>query len=244
MDLRNRKVAVVGLGESGMAASLLLKEKGAIVFATDSSMSDELNSRAKNLKTKGIFVEIGRHTPSFIEDAEFVVVSPGIHDTSPAVTMAREASISIVSEIELAYWFCKSPIIAVTGTNAKSTIVTLIGLMLKASGKDAVVRGNIGDAFCGGLSNMSEESVAVLEVSSFQLTKIRDFRPRVACITNISQNHFDWHIGFDDYFGAKKNIYRNQKKDDFIYSMQMMIGCWPYRKKFLPSRTFLAYTGG
>lgn len=215
MELRGKRVTVVGIGVSGKATSLLLRQKRALVYATDSGYSDQLKATAQELKKSGVFVEIGRHTEAFIRDSDLVVVSPGVTDSSPAIVMANESSIPIVSEIELASWFCRAPIIAVTGTNGKSTIVTLIGLMLKASGKRPAVCGNIGEAFCGKVLDISSEEIAVVETSSFQLKRIKTLRPKAAAITNITQNHFDWHADFREYLDSKKNIYKNQKEDDF-----------------------------
>ncbi|NQT95135.1 MAG: UDP-N-acetylmuramoyl-L-alanine--D-glutamate ligase [Candidatus Omnitrophica bacterium] len=216
MELNDKKVTVVGLGISGRAASLLLREKGAVVYATDSSISDELKATKSELEEKGISVELEKYTEEFIKVAELMVVSPGVKDDSPLIQAARANSIPVISEIELGYLSCKAPIIAVTGTNGKTTTVTLIDLMLKASGKDSLLCGNIGEAFCEEAADTTNEQVVVLEVSSFQLKRIRDFRPKVACITNITQNHFDWHPDFKDYFDSKKNIYKNQKEDDFV----------------------------
>lgn len=215
MELKGKKVGVIGLGVSGKAASILLRQKGAEVYATDSGDSDELKATALKLRESGIFVEIGGHTEAFVKGCHLVVVSPGVADTSPAIAMARADSIPIVSEIEIASWFCKAPIIAVTGTNGKSTVVTLIGLMLKASGENPVVCGNIGEAFSDKVREIFSEDTAVVEVSSFQLKRIKSFRPQAAAIMNITQNHFDSHSDFKEYFDCKKNIYKNQKEDDF-----------------------------
>lgn len=215
MELERKRVTVVGIGVTGKAASILLRRKGTLVYATDSGCSDELKAAAQELKKLGVFVEIGKHTEAFIRGSDLVVVSPGVTDSSPAIVMANTNSIPIVSEIELASWFCRAPMIAVTGTNGKSTVVTLIGLMLKASGKNPVVCGNIGEAFCNMVDDISSEDIAVVEVSSFQLKRIRNLRPRVAAITNIAQNHFDWHADFREYLECKMNIYKNQKEDDF-----------------------------
>lgn len=215
MELKDKKVTVAGLGISGKAASILLRQKQALVYATDSGCSDELKAAAEELKSAGVLVEIGRHTEAFIKNSDLMVVSPGVADCSPAIAMANKDSIPIISEIELASWFCRAPIIAVTGTNGKSTVVTLIGLMLKASRKEPVVCGNIGEAFCSRVLDIPSGETAVLEVSSFQLKRIKSFRPRIAAITNVTQNHFDWHLDFEEYFSSKRNIYKNQKENDF-----------------------------
>ena len=206
---------VVGLGISGVEVSLLLKEKGAQVYCTDSNTSQELLQIAKRLKAKDIRVELGGHAQDLVEGSDILVVSPGVKDDSAIINIAKKKSIPVISEIEVASWLCRGPIIAVTGTNGKSTVVTLIGFMLKNAGKNPIVCGNIGKAFSGEVSDMVQDQPVVLEVSSFQLKRIDRFKPKIALITNITQNHFDWHGDFIDYFGSKKNIYKNQDLDDF-----------------------------
>ncbi|MFH1868651.1 MAG: UDP-N-acetylmuramoyl-L-alanine--D-glutamate ligase [Candidatus Omnitrophota bacterium] len=215
MDVKGKKITVVGLGISGKAAAILLKQKGAEVYATDSSSSDNTKAISEELKRAGISVETGRHTEDFIKGSELVVVSPGVMDSSDALRFADKNSMPVVSEIELASWFCKAPIIAVTGTNGKTTTATLIGLFLKAEGKESVVCGNIGEAFCEKVNDIRSDQIAVVEVSSFQLKRINSFRPKAAVITNITQNHFDWHVDFKEYFDSKKNIYKNQRVEDY-----------------------------
>lgn len=215
MILENKKVTVVGLGISGKAASILLKEKGAYVYAIDSDRSDKLKRISSELKSKGIDVSLGSYDEEVIKKSDLMVVSPSIKDDSALLKFAKNTSMPIVSEIELASWFCKAPIVAVTGTNGKSTIVTLIGKMLNESGKSAIVCGNIGDAFSGNVADIREDQVIVLEVSSFQLKRIDTFKPKISLITNITQNHFDWHSDFKDYFDSKKRIFKNQSKGDY-----------------------------
>jgi UDP-N-acetylmuramoylalanine--D-glutamate ligase len=215
MILKGKKIVVVGIGISGRAASLLLKKQGAFVYATDSRVTQELSHVAGELEAEGIRVELGKYTPDLVTAADLIVVSPGVKDDSDILNIAEKKSIPIISEIELASWFCKGPIIAVTGTNGKSTIVTLTGLMLKASGKGPVVCGNIGKVFSGAVFDIREGQPAVVEVSSFQLKRIDKFKPKIALIANITQNHFDWHGNFIDYFASKKNIYKNQDSSDF-----------------------------
>jgi len=214
--IKDKKIIVIGLGISGRAASLLLKSEGAIVRAIDSSVSDQLEATAKELIDAGIDVELGKDIDESIKDSDLLVVSPAVKDDSAIIKTAQEYSVPVISEIELGYYFCKAPIVAVTGTNGKSTIVTLIDLLLKSSGKNSILCGNIGEAFCGKLDQVRQEDTVVLEVSSFQLKRILDFKPKVACITNISQNHLDWHLDFDEYFNSKKRIYENQSDEDFL----------------------------
>ncbi len=215
MDIKDKNVTVVGLGISGKAASVLLSKKGAHVYATDANNSEGLRKTASQLRKKGIRVDLGLCRKSIVESSDMLVVSPGVRDSAEPLTIARSLSIPVVGEIELASWFSKADIIAVTGTNGKSTIVTLIGLMLKASGKDPLVCGNIGKAFSGLVLSVKKHQPIILETSSFQLKSIDRFRPRISLISNITGNHLDMHSDFNDYFSAKKNIYKNQGENDF-----------------------------
>ncbi|MBI3991098.1 MAG: UDP-N-acetylmuramoyl-L-alanine--D-glutamate ligase [Candidatus Omnitrophica bacterium] len=229
--LKSRKVTVVGLGKSGWASALLLKEKGARVKVTDAASTDDVLSRADELRKMGIDVETGGHTHSFVHRQDLVVTSPGVPDGSLPLRVAAEEHIPVWSEIELGYRFCKVPIIAVTGTNGKSTVTTLIGEMLRESGIEPLVCGNIGKPFCSSLKEMSPvrngaprrdisngiggSTVVVLEVSSFQLEHIVSFRPRVSVILNISRNHLNRHKDFGAYVEAKSRILLNQKDGDW-----------------------------
>src|SRR3989338_3886276 len=214
-DFKDKKVTVVGLARSGMAAALLLNKKGAEVYATDCGDSAGLRKNAGLLRKKGIRVEIGVHTRGSVKGKDLIVISPGIPENSSILKWAAEERVPVIGEIELGYLCCDAPIVAVTGTNGKSTTTTLIGKILKKGGKSAVVCGNIGNPFCGEISKVKKNSVVVLEVSSFQLETIRKFRPYVAVVLNISQNHFDRHPDLKSYIKAKSRIFENQKTSDW-----------------------------
>ncbi|MBN1405128.1 MAG: UDP-N-acetylmuramoyl-L-alanine--D-glutamate ligase, partial [Candidatus Omnitrophica bacterium] len=216
MELKNKKVTVAGIGESGKSAALFLKEQGAEVYVTDCGSSLELNDSAKELKSAGISVEIGRHSRNFIEGASLLVVSPGVPKGAAPIKWAEEAGIEIIGEIELAFRFCKGKVIAVTGTNGKSTTVNLITAILTNAGRDVILCGNIGDAFCRYINKISKDTMVVLEVSSFQLEYITTFKPYISIILNISQNHLDRHRDMDEYSGAKRKIYQYQDENDFV----------------------------
>ena len=216
MDLKGRKVTVIGLGNSGLNAALLLHEVGAEVRVTDSSAMDKLKSTANSLIDKGIDVETGTHTRRYVEGSDLVVVSPGIDETSRALRWAAELGIPVISELELGFNYCRGKIIAITGTNGKSTVVTLIGEMLKAGGKDAVVCGNIGNSLCGEMARIKEDTWAVIEVSSFQLERIKYFKPMIAVVLNITDDHLDRYKTFDDYYREKLKIFANQDKHDIL----------------------------
>ncbi len=214
-SFKGKKVTVVGLAKSGMAAAFLLKKLGAKVWATDSGDSQKLKEAKGFLEWKRIKVEVGGHTPGFVAGKDLIVISPGVPEDSQVLKWAAKHKVPVIGEIELGYLCCKAPIVTVTGTNGKSTTTTLIGEILKKGGKRAVVCGNIGNPFCGEIAKVKKNSVVVLEASSFQLESIKTFRPHVAVVLNISQNHFDRHPDLRAYIAAKARVFENQGKDDW-----------------------------
>ena len=216
MELSGKKVTVVGLGKSGVAASRLLVAKGAKVSATDAQEDDSLRRSAQSLKREGISVELGKHTKRWIEGRDLIVTSPGVPPTSLPLQWAREEKIPVMSEIELGSFFCKGKVIAITGSNGKSTTVTLLGKILEEGGEKAFVCGNIGEPFCKVVPKVKEKDWVILEVSSFQLEQCYTFRPKVAIFLNLSPNHLDRHPSFEAYLLAKRRITRSQTENDFL----------------------------
>ena len=213
---KGRKVTIVGLARSGLSCANLLHALGARVSITDSSAAGPaLENRAK-LASPDIAVELGRHTPEFIAGRDLVVISPGVPDTAQPIRWAMEQKIPVVSEVEVAWQVCPCPVVAVTGSNGKTTVTTLIGKVINASGRRAVVCGNIGNPFSGEVSGLGEHDYVVLEISSFQLEHIVAFRPHVAIVTNLNPNHLDRYPGMQEYSDAKKRITLNQQQDDFL----------------------------
>ena len=216
-----RKVIVVGLGKSGMAAARILAGQGDIVFITE--IKDNIATRASldlliaDGAVKRCNAEIGCHSKKLIEDSEWMIISPGVRNDSLPVKLAEEKGIPIINELELGYSLCPAPIIAVTGTSGKTTVTTLIGEMLKRSGRDVVVCGNIGNPLSGELKRIRDNSVVVLEVSSFQLERIKNFKPKISVILNISENHLDRHEDMDEYIALKARIFSNQDESDFVF---------------------------
>jgi UDP-N-acetylmuramoylalanine--D-glutamate ligase len=213
--LKGRRVTVIGLGKTGISSAVFLKGRGYSVRVSESAKGADFKDSLSLLKKYGIRHETGGHTRDFIKESDFVVTSPGVRLDSKAILWAMEENIKIISEIELAYKFCPAPIIAVTGTNGKSTVTTLIGKILTGAGKPAVVCGNIGIPFIEKIPSIKKEDIVVLEVSSFQLMFIEDFKAHIAILLNISQNHLDWHKDMANYINAKSNIFKNQTGDDF-----------------------------
>ncbi|MCX5680580.1 MAG: UDP-N-acetylmuramoyl-L-alanine--D-glutamate ligase [Candidatus Omnitrophica bacterium] len=216
MDLKGKKVSVIGLGNSGSSAAMLAADFGAEVWATDAGDSPALREVEKRLRAKGIKVEIGIHTEDYIKTSDLVVVSPGVEETSLALKWAKKHGITVIGEMEFGYRFCKGRIIAITGTNGKSTVTALIGQILKDGGFDTVVCGNIGNSLSGEIDRIKEDTWVVLEVSSFQLETIVDFKPHIAVILNITDDHMDRYSKFSDYFAEKMKVFKNQDKDDHL----------------------------
>ena len=209
-------MTVVGLGNSGVNACLLLSDYRAFVKATDANDDPATQAAKKDLESKGVKVEIGKHTEDFIKGSDLIVVSPGVEDSSPAIRWAIRHKIPMISEMELGYRFCRGRIIAITGTNGKSTVTALIGAMLKDGGRDTVVCGNIGNSLCGEISRIKSDTWVVLEVSSFQLEKTELFNPAIAIILNIRDDHMDRYKKKEDYFNEKLKIFSNQGRNDTL----------------------------
>lgn len=216
MVVKDRKITVVGLGNSGINAVRLLAEHGALVRATDAKDSPEIRKSLMPFEKDGIEIELGRHTKGFVGDSDLVVVSPGVEDSSPPVRWATELGIPVISEMELGSRFCRGRIIAITGTNGKSTVTTLIGDILKTAGFDTCVCGNIGNSLCGEIPRISSDTWVVMEASSFQLERITGFKPHIALILNITDDHLDRYVNFDGYFREKMKIFSNQSSDDLL----------------------------
>jgi UDP-N-acetylmuramoylalanine--D-glutamate ligase len=212
---KHKKITVVGLARSGLACANLLYDVGAKVSVTDNQDSDSIRFNASQLKSKNIKVEIGRHSQEFIRSRDLVIVSPGVPDTALPIVWAREFKIPVISEIELAWILCPATVIAVTGSNGKTTVTTLIGKILEADGKKVFILGNIGDPFCGEVQKLQAGDFVSLEVSSFQLETIQEFKPKISVILNFSCNHLDRYRDMQEYLEAKKRIFMNQDKSDY-----------------------------
>ncbi len=214
MDLNGKRVLVVGLGKSGVASALFLKAHGARVTVSDTKTGDELHSEIPVLLDHGITVETGGHGERTFRGQDLIVVSPGIPLDAPALVQARALGGSVIGEIELAAQFLRGPIVAITGSNGKTTTTTLTGEIMTAGGFPALVGGNIGTPAIALAERATPESVIVLEVSSFQLETIHSFRPKVAVILNVTPDHLDRHRTFEAYVDAKARILENQQSTD------------------------------
>ncbi len=218
---KNMKVLVIGLGLSGIAASRSLLKRGAQVMAIDSANSDDIRARADEIIKAGGTALIGVEKPESIRDFDLVVVSPGVPPNAPALVSARFEGIKVISELELGWKIIRNRVIAVTGTNGKTTTTKLISEILSTKGRSAIACGNIGTPLCDLDGKTSDKDLLVVETSSFQLENIENFKPDVAVVLNIAPDHFDWHSNFREYFGAKARIVENQGSEDYvIYNAQ------------------------
>ncbi len=213
---KNKRVTVVGLARSGSACALLLSGLGAEVSVTDNKDNEATRARRDLLRERGVACELGTHTPEFIRGRDLVVISPGICDEALPVVWAKELGIPVISEIEAAWILCPAKVVAVTGSNGKTTVTTLIGEILKESGRKAFVCGNIGNPFSGEVAKMGEGDFVSLEVSSFQLEHISAFKPDIAVLLNFSRNHLDRYADMEEYLRAKKRMYMNQDPSNYL----------------------------
>jgi UDP-N-acetylmuramoylalanine--D-glutamate ligase len=219
MLVRGKRFSILGAGKSGRAVARLLKTRRAKVFLSEKGKQSKFEETARELDETGIEYEFGDNTHRVL-DADYVVLSPGVPLDAPIVKLAREKGIKILSEIEIAFDECEAPVVAITGTNGKTTTTTLVGEIFKRAGWNTLVAGNIGIAFSEIVDQAKgEKSVVVLEVSSFQLDAIDEFRPKVSALLNITPDHLDRYKNFEAYIQSKYRIVENQKGyDTFVYN--------------------------
>jgi UDP-N-acetylmuramoylalanine--D-glutamate ligase len=215
MELKDKRVLVVGLGKSGVASALFLKARGARVTVSDTKSGDELRNEIPALLDHGVTVETGGHGERTFRGQDLIVVSPGVPVDAPLLVQARAMGEAVIGEIELAAQFLRGPIVAITGSNGKTTTTTLTGEILAAGGLATLVGGNIGTPAISLAERAKPETVIVLEVSSFQLETIQTFRPKVAVVLNVTPDHLDRHRTFEAYVDAKARIFENQTDSDF-----------------------------
>jgi UDP-N-acetylmuramoylalanine--D-glutamate ligase len=215
LEVQGKKVLVVGVARSGVAASRLLASRRAAVTANDIRPESELALEAAELRELGVTVVTGSHPDALFENADLVVLSPGVPADSRGVEISRRRGIEIISEPELAGRFLKGKMIGITGSNGKTTTTTLIGELMAAAGAEVIVGGNIGTALSSLVERATERSWVVAELSSFQLETISSLRVQVAVMTNITPDHLDRHGTFENYVRAKHRIFRNQTAEDW-----------------------------
>src|SRR5262245_54977483 len=211
-DVRNKRVTVAGAARSGLAASRLLAARGAHVTLSDTRSNVP---EAEALRGLGIVFELCGHTVDTFTTADLVVLSPGVPPDQVAVAAAKERGVPVIGELELAFRWLRGRVVAITGTKGKSTTTTLVGRMLQASGRRVLVGGNIGVPLSSQVDDSTEDTVHVVEASSFQLETTVTFHPWIAALLNFSPDHLDRHPNEEAYGRAKARIFVNQEADDW-----------------------------
>ncbi|MBM7586740.1 UDP-N-acetylmuramoylalanine--D-glutamate ligase [Bacillus pakistanensis] len=212
----HKKILVLGLAKSGVSAATLLHRLGAFVTVNDYKPLHE-NPEAQGLLQQGIKVICGEHPIELLDEGfQIIVKNPGIPYSNPMIQKAVEKGIPIITEVELAYQVSEASIIGITGTNGKTTTTTLICEMLEKGSKNPLIAGNIGTVASEVAQTATPEHNMVIELSSFQLMGINEFRPHIAILTNLYDAHLDYHGTREEYALAKANITKNQTEDDYL----------------------------
>ncbi len=216
MEIKNKNISIIGAVRSGIGAAKLIKKLGGIPFVSDSGSESKLQESIQKLKDENISYEVGKHSEK-IYDCELMIVSPGVPSNAEVLIKARKKGIKLISEIELAANFCKGNVIAITGTNGKTTTTSLCEYVMNTCGLKTYSAGNIGFAFSEIALDVKENEFVALEISSFQLDLIDNFKPKVAVILNITPDHLNrYENKFENYISSKQRIYKNQNEDDFL----------------------------
>jgi len=212
--IKGRKVGIIGMARSGIAVALLVQELDGKPFVSDILPEQKLEEAAARLREQTIEYECGGHTERLLQ-SDYLILSPGVPGSLEIVRKATGAGIPIFSEIELAYWVCRGRVLAITGSNGKTTTTALLGEICRASGRPTVVGGNIGTPFSKIARRVPADGLAVIEVSSFQLERIEQFAPYVGVLLNLTPDHLDRYRSFDEYCAAKFKLFENQTAEHF-----------------------------
>jgi UDP-N-acetylmuramoylalanine--D-glutamate ligase len=214
IELRGKRVLVVGLARTGVATSHFCAARGARVTATDSRTENEIGEAIAKLKDAGVALELGCHQEKTFLEQDLIVPSPGVPADEAHLQAARTKGITIWSEIELAYRFMKGRLIGITGSNGKTTTTSLVEHILKTAGMQTILAGNIGTPLIGCVDEMKDDTCTVVELSSFQLELIDTFRPNIGVFLNLTPDHLDRHNNFEAYGAAKARLFENQTGED------------------------------
>lgn len=215
MELCGKKILLVGMARSGIAAAELLQKHGATAMLNDRKKESDFGTDLDGLKAIGCEFRLGEDPVALLSEADGLVISPGVPITAPVVTAAKEKGIPMVGEMELAASLLKSPYVAISGTNGKTTTTTLVGKIFENAGRVTHVAGNIGYPVSAVAMSDCKEDMSVIEVSSFQLESIETFHPRVAALLNITEDHLNRHGTMAEYIRLKKRIFENQTAEDY-----------------------------
>lgn len=211
-----KHVLVWGMARSGVAAAKLLNDAGAYVRINDLKTAEALGDSMAPLKAEGIEWRLGEPVESCLDGMDMMVISPGIPVEHPAVALARSKGIEVIGEVELAYRLGRGHVVAVTGTNGKTTTTTLLGEIFKNAGRISYVVGNIGDPYSAYASQMKDDDMVVCELSSFQLETVDTFRPEISLILNLTEDHLNRHHTMENYAAVKERVFMNQRGDDCV----------------------------
>ncbi len=212
--IQGRKIGIIGMARSGIAAARLVKELGGIPLVSDMLPADKLGEVISILEEYKIDFECGGHSKLLL-DSDYMICSPGVPSSLDILQKASKSGIPIFSEIELAYWVCRGRVLAITGSNGKTTTTTLLGEICKASGRPTFVGGNIGTPFSQIARDVPDDGLAVVEISSFQLERIEQFAPYVGILLNLTPDHLDRYDSFNSYCAAKYKMFENQTKEHY-----------------------------
>ncbi len=215
MDVKGKRILVVGLGKSGVASALFLASRGARVTVSDAKREDKLRDQIPALLERGVTVETGKHGERTFREQDLIVASPGVPNDLPPLHAARQRGIPVIGEIELTARYLEGKIVAITGSNGKTTTTTLVGEIIASGGRKTLVGGNIGTPAISFVEQSSPDTWVVLEISSFQLETIERFRPHIAAVLNITPDHLDRHGSMEKYIAAKTRIFENQTAGDY-----------------------------
>jgi UDP-N-acetylmuramoylalanine--D-glutamate ligase len=216
MEFSGKNVLVLGAGISGIAVAGILQQLGAKVVLSDAKPAESIKHDLSGLVKTGVNLVLGQQDESLVDQADFLVLSPGVSIYNQLVELAQNKGKPVMSEIEVAYRLCRAPIIAITGTNGKTTTTTLTGEILKAAGREVVVGGNIGLALSQEVKDVSADGIVVAEVSSFQLEGAINFKPHIAAILNLTPDHIDRHRSLQNYQLMKERVFANQTTEDYL----------------------------
>src|SRR6202007_695659 len=214
VELRNKRVLVVGLARTGIATALFCAARGARITATDLRTEKELGDSLAALRQAGVRLDLGSHREELILDADLVIPSPGVPADAPLLQSARAKGVTIWSEIELAGRFLQGRLIGITGSNGKTTTTSLIEHILRSAGFRTILAGNIGTPLISCVEQSTEHTITVAELSRFQLELIETFRPPISVFLNLTPDHLDRHHTLGSYGAAKARIFENQTEAD------------------------------
>ncbi|HDQ04525.1 MAG TPA: UDP-N-acetylmuramoyl-L-alanine--D-glutamate ligase [Deltaproteobacteria bacterium] len=240
MKLEGKKIVVLGMGITGVAAALFLGKHGAKVKAVDEKPFAQWGAAFERIQHEP-WLERCSYNEEVLDGADFVVPSPGVPPRNNLLQAALKRKIAIISEVELAFRFLKAPLIAVTGTNGKTTTTTLLGGILKKAGKKTLVGGNIGNPLIGCVEDSNGADFVVAEISSFQLQWTDKFRPYISILLNVTSDHMDYHGSFEEYLRVKKLIFANQKKEDYAVVRAMELSRYGLKKQVSAKITAFSY---